>query len=100
MEWPWRDRPAPLVRLPEEERAFAGVGQLYAWRRYPDGSWWGYVKWTRVFAPEERTGEPERWLEPREQWVERERITFLEEDYRDVPREVWDPEIEAYRRVR
>jgi hypothetical protein len=99
MEWPWRDRPAPLVRLPEEERAFAGVGQLFAWRRYPDGSWWGYVKWTRVLSPEERSEQPERWLEPREQWVARDRLTFMAADYRRVPREVWDPAAETWRRV-
>jgi hypothetical protein len=100
MEWPWQDRAAPLVRLLPEERAFAGVGQLYAWRRYPDGSWWGYVKWTRVLNAEERAAQPQRWLEPREQWVPRERLTFVAEDYRQVPREVWDPKLEAWRRVR
>jgi hypothetical protein len=57
------------------------------------------VKWTRVLSPEERSDRPERWLAPREDWIPRERLIFVDADYRRVPREVWDPDEEAWRRV-
>ena len=99
MDWPWPDRPAPVVRLAEEERAFGGIGQLYAWRRYPDGSWWGYVKWTRQLSAQERGHHPERLLEACEAWLPAERFDSVAADYRRVPREVWDPQINGWQSV-